>query len=305
MPEGVGEEGDGGEGEEVSVFSRANHFHSLGISETSSFVTASGVIDSETLGGNEDSAILKTNNTSQQQTRKQGGIEAGGGLVPDPRGSGDMEWDQFKSDFMRGLQSQGEKEVKEDGGNLENRLPLEALSQLLSSVAVNTDSAASRVTDVHNGGSSESNERETQDSKSDTQAGISANNHNGVLSTDLLEEINMSALDRALELVDAEGASRTADSSEARHLHAPKPAWEESQGGAPDLLSQLVEIRNSTELQTKERGAASKEQSSEPAVHSILTEATGNDNSGGNESENKPVYIDLRKPTPRSEPQGQ
>ena len=301
-----GEEGEE-EGGEVPVFSRANHFRSLGICETNTtFGTVSGSVDSETQGGDTDipadRAILKTNNASfDSWTGKQDGIETSEHLVPNPRGGGDTEWDQFKSDFMQRLEDQGLEKVKEDQASPENRLPLEALSELLSNAVVNPDPIIPQVTNLHEDGGTQSNEREGEDRQGpavadDTQTARITDNHSGTLSTDLLAEINMSALDRALELVDAEEVSRTSNESEANRHRQPKTAWEESEGSTPDLMSQLAELRNGIELQTKERRTMCKRQSSEPTLHGVLTE-TGRHNKP--ESEKKTVYIDLRQPAPR------
>ena len=310
-------DGDGGEEEEVPVFSRANHFHSLGISETGPPLgSLSGAVgDSETQNHGVDKdkdvradcAILKENSTSVElRTRKEGEIETGEHPVPDPRG-GDTEWDQFKSDFMQQLQGQGH-EVDSSVPGVEAHLHLEALSDLLSkSGIIDSESTAPQPADVHNDRNGQSNKREKDSERGsavsdDPQtASNTESDNNSILSTSLLSEIRMSAIDRALELVNVEGTRAVDNSGE--DSRQPNPAWEESEGSSSDLMSQLVDIRNGIQLQPKEKRVIHRERPSEPAaIHSVVAETVRHNNSGRNESEKKTVYIDLRQPTPKSGP---
>lgn len=310
-------DGDGGEEEEVSVFSRANHFHSLGISETGPPLgSLSGAVgDSETQNHGVDKdkdvradcAILKENSASvESRTRKEGGIETGEYLVPDPRGGDDTEWDQFKSDFMQQLQGQGHN-VNSSVPGVEAHLHLEALSDLLSnSGIINSESTAPQPADVHNDRNSQSNKREKDSERGsgvsdDPQTASNTESNNSILSTSLLSEIGMSAIDRALELVNVEGTRAVDNSGE--DSRQPNPAWEESEGSSSNLMSQLVDIRNGIQLQTKEKRVIHRERPSEPAaIHGVVAETVRHSSSGRNASEKKTVYIDLRQPMPKSDP---
>lgn len=311
-------DGDGGEEEEVSVFSRANHFHSLSISDTGPPLgSLSGAVgDSETQNRgvdkdkdvHADCVILKENSASiESQTRKEGGIETGEHPVPDPRDGDDTEWDQFKSDFMQQLQGQGH-EVNNSVPGVEAHLHLEALSDLLSkSGIINSESTAPQPADVHNDRNGQSNKREKDSERGsavsdDPQtASNTESDNNSILSTALLSEIRMSSIDRALELVNVEGTKAVDNSG--KDSQQPNPAWEESEGSSSDLMSQLVDIRNGIQLQTKEKRVIHRERPSEPAaIHSVVAETVRHSSSGRKESEKKTVYIDLRQPTPKSDP---
>ena len=306
----LGEEIDGEGGEEVPVFNRAKHFRSLGITETGPpLPTASegtvfcrgesGSPETKSLtdSGKEDGyfspdhPILKTRNT----VLNEGGIEPSC-QISDPKSG--VEWDRFKADFMKQVQGHSE-EVKANAEDLDTHLPLEAIAELLS-----ISSCAHSGSHSQEDARGRANQQEREVERVPAAAGVvqgPSTDHctTTLLSTALLAEINTSALDRALDLVEEGGSSGTGDCGVATGGHrGPKPAWEESKGSAPDLMSRLTAISNGIRSQSQgtDGGRKAKEDRlSEPATHNVLTD-TARPNCSKDESNKKTVYIDLRQP---------
>lgn len=310
------EEVDEEEGESVTVFSRLDHLLSLGFHDSPLPVASGagveegekhkqefgekssrlsgygGYVDdvervSECAKGVELATVMTAGDTS--------GAEADvHGTQTSPV---DMDWDQFRTDFMEQLQS-GNHKVKLEAGHpsaIKKHLLIKAISELQSQDATiswsqgRSNIADSRTGQAHPCAAVNSESQPTGDSDPVS-----------LLSTSVLAGIEMSALDRALEEVEIGGANRTGGQ---RSAH-PKLAWGESSGSGgsggsdPDLISQLAAISKteSQELervQTRERGAREAvEGIRDGTVRESFPPSQGE--ADRDEDRKKTAYVDLR-----------
>ena len=223
-------EGDGG----VSIFTRSDHLLSLGFQDSHDQLSDKR----EQLHGiNEAEDSIKD------------GVSSARGENRTETRKGDTEWDQFRTHFMEQLKS-SDHEVKvemSDPSAMKKHLLMKAITELHHHSSENQEQEEPRGTNsVPSNEPSISTEdivtQAHQHSAPDTSSSKLRPGH--LLSTSLLDEIEISTLDRALEQVDIIGTSRTAV---ALPEH-PRMAWEESDDNkskAPNLMSQLTALSTS------------------------------------------------------------
>ena len=290
-----GEDRDGGE-EAVSVFNRGNHLLNTGFQELDPPPHASSSEESQysrreyegahsMAGGVGISGCFSADSAKAVCTTNCGVQTGGGGLenrVPNPER--DMEWDQFKTDFMEQLEDGADK-VKDgmvDHSSLEKLLLLGAGLPLDSEFTPQQMSSGEQVTQT-----SEDMSAETGKEQASTRS-----NREELLSTAKLAEIDMSALDRALELIDVGRDSARGSDVTSGEPCQPKMAWEETEGSAPDLMSQLAALTcgmHQSELSEKSDARGSMSCGAAPRSDLISR------NPDGERCTKKAVYIDLRE----------
>ena len=237
--------------ESVSIFSRTNHFLSAeAVSETTPTSTkmeessendqslpesGNGALaerkDSVESPSAKNSSIMGTNCSENRTEATQKCITDGPVY--------DREWEDFQTDFETQLES--DKETKE----VALKSHLEALSELMSSgLLVNCGEISTEHNEISSGGVSEVGHvsKESVGTRESMIFIISDRSvqkpSEGPLSTDILADINMSALDKALdELVSALKQMKSQRRFYSGHHPPPPPppmtVWEESQDGSP------------------------------------------------------------------------
>lgn len=216
-------------------------------------------------------------------------------------GPDNIEWDQFRTDFMEKLKASDHEVNIEPGtsSTVKNHLLIEAISELQSQDFIPEPCQ-----------SVSSNSLTTCTS---TQASITTPNVSSqpnddlssipepLLSTAILDGIDLSALDRALEEVEIGGAINTGAERLTTHQSPPKLAWGDSCShveDVPDLISELKVIQ-AKELELC--SAPINENGVQTRVEDMANIGAGGAVKGSSEvdrDENgkKPVFIDLRPP---------
>lgn len=313
-------EGNGREEEDddksVSIFSRTSHFISVGVArdtlpantnevESSKNTTSKPQLESgnqSDIGSYFAEGFSTNHSTVVDTTVPENGTEAGKCLAEHP--VGDTEWENFRTGFEQQLEH-SDKRVVDEESTMKSHL--EAISELMSSGLLVSQAGVQTERDVCPG---ETGKLETVGSEGASawepqKTGMSNKLHQkpsqGPLSANLLADINMSELDKALKLVSAAEPSKTPGdiSTEGHHRPPPRTAWEETEGtNSSDLMSQLTAISNEL-VQT---GKSQEEHRSyKPVQTNSLTETgqqtslleTGKRVDG---DEKKTVYLDLRQP---------
>ena len=291
---------------------------------------SSGLRREMTDGIEDDSTKDDTRETaSKTQHRTRTGIH---GTETDVHGTrkdpGDTEWDQFRSDFMRQLHSSSH-EVKLEAGDplaVKQHLMMKAVSELQHTEQLTTVSCqcTSDTSSEQQGPNDEQHTRNTSDSllkqcTSDTSSlstnqqgskvthgitGISSRSTgntnsrvSGLLSSSVLDGIEMSDLDRALEEIEVGGANGATDQRSIGQHPLPKIAWEESdECGTPDIISQLTAISKGVHVHSRQQAEHQVSVSGQNKGREVNKPATVVMNEHDDEKGKKTVHSDLRPP---------
>lgn len=310
------EEGEKGGG--MSVFSRSDHLLSMGFQDSFNLLDEQkehlhGNINSEKAGGLNSVALPDCTHTAQNVHGTQTNPNR------DQTSSGDMEWDQFRTDFMEQLQSSNTQSNvdAEDASAIKKHLLMKAIKEMQfqnpgseGSLVTQEVERPHRTISCDRTPSSDSStylastdartiQQNVGDNSNDQ---IGSSGHRSLLSPSLLAGIEMSALDRALQEIEFIDSSDTTDQKSDVLPQHPKMAWEESgdsgRSNAPDLISQLTAISNSILNDELEVDRSShKEELSKDS--DIVAGTNVNTHDKNNEDGKKTVYLDLRQPLSR------
>lgn len=309
-------EGEEEEGESVTVFSRADHLSLLGFhdalhQDTRTERPEHGLENSLIIGCEEDDV----ESINARGDEVVGIMTAGraGGVSGEHRtqtvmneteittGARDMEWDHFRADFMEQLQSSSD-EVRLETGDpaaVKEHLLMKAISELQAQEHVSTRSqtTGSSTAGSDDGTACTSGQMCTSSEAACVNSSCQPCGDSGpvsLLSTSTLDGIEMSALDRALEEIEEDGANRRGGHRSIECPPPPKLAWGDiggdcgTGGSAPDLMSQLTAISKTQELGVTEGVQARKE------GRWVVANEVEEVNQREDEKAKRTVYIDLR-----------
>ena len=311
----------------MTVFSRADHLRSLGFNDALLSGTRGDErertereFENSDIGGHEADDVESTN-AREVATMRQvaGSVSREHGTQTEvcetgiAAGPGDMEWNQFRTDFMEQLQSSSH-EVRLESGDpaaVKEHLLMKAISELQTQEHITTSSQSRQTTGPS---TARPDDRAaaytcTSDQLSTSSEAACGNNNCqssgdpgpvSLLSTSMLDGIEMSALDRALNEVEVGGANTTSG-QRSNECPPPRPklAWVDSGGdcgnggSASDLMSQLTAISKTQQLGVTE-GVQTREEGRRAAAGEV-----GELNQGEgmmDEDKKRTVYIDLRSP---------
>lgn len=306
------EQDDGAGG--VAVFSRSHHLNSLGMRDSllpcdTSQPDRREVSEGEAADGTANDAI-----TTKADSESWQGIQCAR-TATDTHGiqsnSSNVEWDQFKTDFMRHLQTSDDHvRGSAEDYSVKQHLLIKALSELQSPQSTSgleanqchnaTDSSSSPA--GHQASTLSPDQQGTRDPDFNSTAPTIDSNRSSddatgpvsVLSSSTLSRIEMSALDRALEEVETNWIK---DGKSLDQHPLPKLAWEESSSAdntnIPDLMSQLTALSGTFQSQELEMRKQGRQVTGMSKATSVVAE-TSSQKGSGEEGGKKTVYVDLR-----------
>lgn len=223
------------------------------------------------------------------------------GAVPGTKtDSDDMEWDKFGTDFFLQTSDHEVQVEPRDPSPAKEHLLTKAISELQSQGPILGDDSCQSLNSADNVFTmciQTSTASTTVSSQPDDDLGPTP-----LLSTAILDGIEVSALDRALEEVEIGRATQSGDERLTRLHSPPKLAWGDAVESAPDLISQLKAIQtkelelcsahiNERGLQTRVAAMAGTEAEALSVRDSQTSEEADRDEDG-----KKTIFIDVRNP---------
>lgn len=220
-----------------------------------------------------------------------------------------MEWDKLRTDFLLQTSDHNVQVEPRDPSPAKELLLIKAISELQSQNSTPGNdpcqslNSADNVFTVCTQASTTSTSCTTVSSQPDDDLSPTH-----LLSTAILDGIEVSALDRALEEVEIGRATQSGDERLTRLHSPPKLAWGESVESAPDLISQLKAIQtkdlelcsahtciNKRGLQTRMEAMAGTEAEALNVRDGAVSQ-TSQGEVNSDEDGKKTIFIDVRKP---------